>query len=576
MSRIKAWYNNLTFQKKVFLSHLAVSLIPVIILGMFCYCQTRSLLIKREREVVAETLMQSGTTLNAALELYGHVMEHITWNANIRDALADQYQNNLEMYVAYRDVFDPLISQMKSLYPGICRLTIYSSNESLNPHGDILVRLEEPERFGEAQADYNIHWRAGSDGDIPGHDELELFCRIYDAGNQEQNVVCMSLDYSSVFQYLSGLFGDNYGVMISGSDSTPVYSYASLSRKAGCGILTMEDIAGESECLEDYVLEQYTVPATGWTMYLYRPIRVVSAAAMSITVLILGAVVICLLIIFFLSLSLSRRVVWPLSELVCNIEQIEEGNLTVMVKENSGDEIGQLIRSFSRMVERLDYMVNEVYKSKIAQQQYELKALQSQINPHVLYNSLSLINWKAIMADQTEISEMAQLLSTFYRTTLNKGKSITKVKNEWENTCSYIRIQRMMHSGKFDGELHIEESMMEYEMLNLLLQPLVENAIVHGLDHKEGTGQKKLWVSGTETEDALEFEVRDNGCGIPQEEVATILNSQSKGYGLQNVNHRLRLYYGEGYGLVIKSRVGDGTSVFMRIPKQVPRQSVEE
>lgn len=103
------------------------------------------------------------------------------------------------------------------------------------------------------------------------------------------------------------------------------------------------------------------------------------------------------------------------------------------------------------MVDRLNYMVNENYKSRIAQKEYEMKALQAQINPHFLYNSLSLINWKAIMAGQEEISQMAQLLSTFYRTTLNKGKNITTVKGEWDNTCSYVQIQNLMHSGKMQG-----------------------------------------------------------------------------------------------------------------------------
>ncbi len=567
MDRMKTWYSRLAFQKKVFLSHLTVSLIPVIILGIFCYSQTRSLLIKREREVVAETLVQSGNTLNASLELYSHVMEHITWNTNLKTALASRYQNNLEMYRAYRDIIDPLILQMRSLYPNIRQFTIYSSNETLYPHGDILMRMDGPERFRDAQGDYNVHWK--TDGDV-----LELFCRIYNTGNQEENVACLKVEYASVFGYLSGLFQDNYGLIVSGTDGQIIYSYASLPQEAGCGPLSVTDISGKSSCLKDYVLEQYAVPCNGWSVYLYRPIRVVSASALSIAALILGAVVICLAIIFSLSLSLSRRVVQPLAELVCNIEQIEKGNLTVMVKESSDDEIGQLIRSFSKMVRQLNYMVNEVYKSQIAQQKYELKALQAQINPHFLYNSLSLINWKAIMADQTEISEMAQLLSTFYRTTLNKGKNITAVKSEWENTCSYIRIQSMMHSGKFDRELQVEESMMEYEMLNLLLQPLVENAIVHGLDHKEGNGQKKLWVIGRETGDCLEFEVRDNGCGIPEDELKTVLNSQSNGYGLQNVNHRIQLYYGEAYGLVIKSCVGQGTSVFMKLPKQVPNQTL--
>ena len=174
------------------------------------------------------------------------------------------------------------------------------------------------------------------------------------------------------------------------------------------------------------------------------------------------------------------------------------------------------------MVEKIGNLVEDIRIEQLNLRATELKLLQAQINPHFLYNSLSLINWKAIMADQTEISEMAQLLSTFYRTTLNKGKSVTTVKGEWDNTCSYIRIQSIMHSGKFDVEQHVEASMMDCEMLNLILQPLVENAIGHGLDHKEGNGKKKLWVSGREAGDVLEFEVKDNGCGIPEEDIEAV------------------------------------------------------
>lgn len=161
---------------------------------------------------------------------------------------------------------------------------------------------------------------------------------------------------------------------------------------------------------------------------------------------------------------------------------------------------------------------------------------------------------------------MAQLLSTFYRTTLNKGKNITTVKGECDNTCSYVRIQNMLHSGKIDTVLEIEPEIMDCEILNLLLQPLVENAIVHGLDHKEGTERKKLSVTGKADSGCLIFEVCDNGCGIPEGEAETVLNAHSKGYGLRNVNHRIQLYYGAEYGLSIASRPNEGTRVSLRIP----------
>ncbi len=565
MGSVVKWYKNMAFRKKVLLSHLVVSLIPVVILGAFCYFQTRRLLIQREKEVLRETLEQNVLTLNSVVTTYQHVMENLVWDVNLKNALSMDYQNNLEMYRAYRDVIDPSVRQMKSLYPQMKQLSIYSSNPTLYPHGDILRKMEESDQFRDGVEDYKIHWKADESG------VLELYCRIYEEGTRHQNIVHMELDYESVFGYLSGLFGDNYGVVIANGSTTPVYSYA-VSQKEGDmpDCLTLSQLSCGAECLKDYVLEEWRVPANQWRVYLYRPLQTVSSSALSITFLIVIAVAVCLAIISAASVLLVRSVMLPLTRLIENIDQIAEENLTVNVQEESEDEIGHLIQSFSRMVERLNYMVNEVYKSKISQQEYEMKALQAQINPHFLYNSLSLINWKAIMADQTEISEMAQLLSTFYRTTLNKGKSIITIQGEWDNTCSYIRIQNIMHSGKFEVELRAEDSMMKYEMPNLILQPLVENAIGHGLDHKEGEGAKRLWVYGWEKEGCLEFEVGDNGCGMSREDVEAVLHTRSKGYGVQNVNMRLQLQYGKEFGLQIKSWPGEGTQILVRIPKVSP------
>ena len=273
-----------------------------------------------------------------------------------------------------------------------------------------------------------------------------------------------------------------------------------------------------------------------------------------------------------LSMLLTRSVVRPLHELITNIDQIKIGSMSVNAVNESQDEIGHLFRSFKSMMDRLNDMIEEVYQSKILQQEYEMKALQAQINPHFLYNSLSLINWKAILAEQTEISEMAQLLSTFYRTTLNRGKNITTVKGEWDNTCSYVKIQQMLHSGKFETTLEIEEDMMQCEILNLLLQPVVENAIVHGLDHKITEGTKKLEIFGRKEHGELVFTVCDNGCGMSEEIKQNLLTMESKGYGVQNVHHRIQLYYGTQYGLKYESKKNEGTRVTITIPERKPEK----
>jgi two-component system sensor histidine kinase YesM len=218
------------------------------------------------------------------------------------------------------------------------------------------------------------------------------------------------------------------------------------------------------------------------------------------------------------------------------------------------------------MVNRINTLINEVYKGKLFQKEAEMKALQAQINPHFLYNSLSLINWKAIEAKQPDISRITLLLSKFYRTSLNKGKNITSIKDEISNIQSYIDIQLMMHDNGFDVEYELDDKIMEYCIPNLLLQPIVENAIDHGIDmNTERKGVIK--VSGRyKEEDVIEISVSDNGVGMSEETAHQMLTESSKGYGVKNVNERIKHFYGEEYGITVKSIEGEGTDIIIRIP----------
>lgn len=554
MKKLKQWYKNLKFRKKVLLGYMAVSLIPVIILGVFSYVQVRNLLLAREEQVLEETLQQNVTALDGSLTSYKYFMDSLVWNSNLEQALAARYDTNFQMFLAYRDVIDPMLSNIRNLNPAVERVTIYSSNATIYSHGESLRPLNEIGISTEELKDSKIHWYYKDN-------KLELYCKIYSEKKSEQNIIYMEISDRQTFANLKTLFEEDFGILITDTNDNPVFSYLA-GQGEQIAAVSKKEVLRSGRC----VVKEDRIGVCEWGILLYRPVGAVSAAAKGITVLVLLVIIICMVLIILASSILSKSVVKPLGELMHNVEQVEDGHLAVDIKAESSDEIGRLIHSFRKMVERLNYMVNEVYQSKITQQEYEMKALQAQINPHFLYNSLSLINWKAIMAEQEEISEMAQLLSTFYRTTLNKGKNVITVKGEWDNTCSYIRIQRMMHSGKFEAEMEMEESILEYEMLNLLLQPLVENAIIHGLDHKETEGPKQLLVRGRREENTLVFEVTDNGCGIPEEVLPYILTSKTSGYGVQNVHHRIQLYYGEQFGLVYKSEQNKGTTVLLTIP----------
>lgn len=555
--KIKQWYKNLKFRKKVLLGYMAVGLIPAIILGIFSYVQVRHLLIERERQALYETLKQNVTALEGNLTSYKNFMDSLVWNENLQQAVTEQYETNFQMYLAYRDVIDPMISNIRNLNPSVEKITVYTSNKSIHPHGQNVRPLSEIGIQTEDLKDSQIHWHYN------GKNALELYCKIYSGKKQEQNIIYMKINDKQTLANLKTLFHDDFGIFITNENKNIVFSYL-IEHGTGAQVpsVNKKDLIHTGK----YVVKEAHIELCKWRIILYRPIGIISASAKSITILVLFVIIICVFLIILASSVLSRSVVRPLQKLMHNVEEVEAGNLIVEVQEESSDEIGRLISSFQRMVKQLNYMINEVYQSKITQQEYEMKALQAQINPHFLYNSLSLINWKAIMAEQMEISEMAQLLSTFYRTTLNKGRNVTTVKGEWDNTCSYVRIQRMMHSGKFEADMEIEDSILNYEMLNLLLQPLVENAIIHGLDHKDTEGTKHLIVRGWQEADTLIFEIRDNGCGMQKDVLCSILTTQTSGYGVQNVHHRIQLYYGEMYGLVYESEWNKGTTARLTIP----------
>ena len=538
-------------------------------LGSFCYLQIYNLLITREKEVLAQSLHQAANTLEYKFNSYFSVIDHIIWDKNLKEALASDYDNNYDMYLAYREVIDPLFLTPRSLYEEIDRITVYSDN-NINPHGNILRPLSNIQGFEW----FNNILKTTKPHIIVSapNKQLGVVSPLYIPHSHYTNVIYLNINYAHVFESLSTLFDDSYGIIIVDDKQQPIYEFASFfSNQSAYELSSKQFLEGlaKNTLAKDYIFETTALSNAKWTAYLYRPIETVAAATSRIITIVFLIIIICIVIVLLASYWLSKLIVRPLEELALNMEQVESGDLSVTVRQNSTDEIGHLIQRFGDMVAKLKYLIDEVYKSKIAEQEYEMKALQAQINPHFFYNSLSLINSKAIMSDQEDISLMAQFLSTFYRTTLNKGKSTVLVKDEWRNMTSYIQIQDIMHAHSFDISYDIDHNILNYTMLNLLLQPLVENAIDHGLDHKESAGRGLLTITGKESNDELLFTVSDNGCGIGLDTLKTILTTETSGYGVLNVHRRVQLYYGTQYGLSYSSTLGKGTTVCLTIPKNI-------
>ncbi len=560
MTGLKLQFRNLKFQNKIIGISVIISLIPIALLGIFSYTKMRSLLIEREETALQETLHQEALQLTHKLDSYLSTMNLITYNENIRLALTQKYDSNFEMYLTYRDTIDPLFLTIRSLNTDINAITIYTDT-CINPHGNILRPLTEaPDQiwYEQACSMSSPFFVLSPDGNT-----LLLISKMHYNFVTYTSFICMSIDIPSFLSSVKNLFHSNYGFLLSDSSGRQIYQHTNLAAEYSVADLSFEVLQENS--LAGFITKKETLSEHDWTAVLYRPTDFVSADAVNITYIVLTIILLCILLILLCSMLLSKIIVAPIEKLSSNMEQVEQGNYEIDISSDSTDEVGQLISSFKKMVHTLNNLVNEVLLSKIKQQKYEIEILQSQINPHFLYNSLSLINSKAIISGQNDISQMARLLSTFYRTMLNKGRQITTIASEVENTKSYVAIQQMMHSQSFDVVYDIDSSILECPIPNLLLQPLAENAIIHGLDHRELPGQAILSISCYQENQDIVFKVMDNGCGMSDEECITILTQDSKGYGVKNVHQRIQLYYGEDYGLTFHSTKGMGTYVILRI-----------
>lgn len=558
MRRLKNFFINLSFRKKIAFISLCISFVPVFLIGVFSYMQTRNILLEHESTVLKDSLEQKAIDLDYKFNSYINAMNFIVWNENMRSSLSKTYKKNIEMYIAYRDVIDPLFLNVRSLNTAIKSVTIYTDNP-IYPHNNTLRPISDV---------YNSKWyKSARNNTAPFFDfsekngRISLICRMYYQNSVYNNIIYMSIDSEDLFSSLKELSNQPYGVLILNNSNDVIFQYKNFSNSGnGADIIKAPD--------NDYVVKETALSSIGGKIYFYRPVKDVSSSVNKIAATVIIIMFFCLFAVFLSSIAMSRVVVKPLEDLAKNMQRIEQGDLSIKVRRNSRDEIGCLIQTFGRMVERLQYLIDEVLKNKIAKQEYEIKALQAQINPHFLYNSLSLINGKAIIAGQEEISQIAQLLSSFYRTSLNKGKDLTTVKDELKNIMSYIEIQQIMHSNSFDVVYDIDENLSSFKMLNFLLQPLVENAIIHGIDCKESSGRGFLTISCRKEGEFLIFKIADNGCGMSDEECKNILFSESKGYGVKNVHKRVQLYYGNEYGLNYTSSKGRGTCVVLTIPAQ--------
>ncbi|MCT4596059.1 MAG: sensor histidine kinase [Anaeromicrobium sp.] len=268
-----------------------------------------------------------------------------------------------------------------------------------------------------------------------------------------------------------------------------------------------------------------------------------------------------------IGLIFTSTIANPIEKLTQLMIAAEEGDLNVRFNSKYNDEIGKLGNTFNKMLEKIKNLINLVYIEQKRKREAELRILEAQIKPHFLYNTLDTIQWMAQEYDADDIIEMVTALTNLFRLGLNKGKEIIKIKDELKHIESYLTIQMARYEEKFHYEIEYDEELLNYKVIKIIIQPFVENAIYHGIRNRREKGH--ISISIKRIEDKISFVIKDDGIGIGEGQLNT-LNEILKGnvddedgqtYGIFNVNERIKLTYGEEYGVEIKSTLGKGTTV---------------
>ncbi|WP_185970849.1 sensor histidine kinase [Alkalicoccobacillus porphyridii] len=301
------------------------------------------------------------------------------------------------------------------------------------------------------------------------------------------------------------------------------------------------------------------------------PFDEVAGSTSRLNQLMIGSFILILFIIILISSKLARTISKPLEDLTQKMKQVEMGNFTPMENEkrvHSSGEIEQLHTNFDSMIQKINTLITENYSKQLVIKETEYRALQAQINPHFLYNTLDSINWLAKVNRQNDISNIAESLGNMMRTIISKKEPLISIQEELNIVHHYMVIQKYRYKKRLTFEMKQPDEVDLYRIPKLTIQPIVENAIQHSLE--EIIDECVIQVELTVNDQSIEILISDNGVGMSQETIQAIYEGRVKpkrsGIGLANIMERIQLMFGEPYGLDIQSEVGNGTTVTITLP----------
>jgi two-component system sensor histidine kinase YesM len=591
MSVLLKKFNNLSIRYKIFLSYLGlVTMLICLFLVINLYFTTKDS-ETRTLYSLRQALNQTGSFLEFKAQSVKSVLDMLALNDSVQKLVSKEsgvYLDNIGFWIGDNSEFSRTVFYTTQNNPSISKIHLYmKSGLAATADSDDYILLstvvgKEWYKKLESSGD-KLEWvtqeeidqSAGSDSisavrKIPSDQDINGFIGIIRADipiDSIKTTLEQSLFSKSTLAFL--INSDNRILCMSENavqtgNAEFAYTLGKLKASPEGSIWTEAKLNNR-----DYLLAGQPIQYTDWKLILAVPYRDILESGLrtrnQMFLIFLCVIPLTLPLSFLVSGSVTKRI----RKLISHMKKAEKGNFDIPILASNEDEVGQMTRSFNQMLAKMALLIDDQFKLGREIKNAEIKALQAQINPHFLYNTLDLINWMSMKYKAEEIRTLVESLSKFYKLSLNKGKDIVSIEDELNHVRSYVMIQNMRFSDSIHLKIAVGEELFQYSILKIILQPLVENAILHGIlekDEEEG----EIVISGELKDGVITLKIRDDGIGMSEETLQDIPGAispkDSHGYGIRNIDERIRLNYGSEYGLSYHSTPGVGTTVEVRIP----------
>ncbi|MNH96336.1 Sensor histidine kinase YehU [compost metagenome] len=553
----------ISLQYKILFFILILVLIPLLVVGILSYVKSSEIIRQKVSDSDLNTVSQITQNLEFMFDYFNDTSLFMMQSNEVRQFLKMRLDEDPIVYNEQKSITEQLLTNLPNMKTFVQSIQLEGMNGNrLNARGEE-VRPLRPEQMAE------ILGRGGKPlwylnevvlGNGAKKKVISYEREIKDINNISipLGVVQMNMDLEAVHKLLEGrLRGDIDGYYLVNEDysivaSTNVKHENQLMSDIIGGPLALGN-RGYLELTIDhtpYLITYDQITSLNWQVLHLVPLSELLKENQVIPRIIIITIIITFFVCAGMAYLFSRHIIIPIRKLSRLMSRVEEEDFKVHLTLSGNDEITQLGLSFNKMLDRLSELISEVYTAQLHKKEAELKAFQAQINPHFLYNTLDTIYWMSRMEKAFETSELVQALSKLFRLSLNSGREITTVRQEVEHLRNYVVIQQKRYEDMIDFQISVDEDTLDCHTVKLILQPFVENAIVHGIEKKGESGIIRVEIK--REQDFLVYYISDSGDGVDLEEIHRLLEQygeNNKGFAVKNINDRIQLYYGKPYGI---------------------------